>query len=446
MHPGFNDSEFANDCFRKLNFRNWMLFFERPDGVGNLLYQIHLLGRKREHIRWSYFFIERCLVHPSLLYVNDVLKFSDALSFRSNIHNYLLRRVLRNFRSWSRQQFSRNLREKRRMSWRTRQRTSLLLQLFWIHQNIFETNTAASEALRLVWNSVPDAHLSSEEINDIFKNILNSNEIVNLYKFYSEAVCEFHAVVEPRSLKHYCRISIRKSLCRNKQWIPEGVQRIGLPWASIHVIKLYQTLLKEKTGFHYHITYFLHPVLKDLENTASSEQRKEIVPPPYHVPSSITNNSSSSERLQKRAFIQISPKPDSISKSRPIAKKKCMKSIHFPDVSSSLKTLPSPSTVETTVVPSRRKKWLAALNWDIPPEKMQSVLKSSRLCDQHFSESSFTSTLKRRLIKFACPFAVEDNHLSSTSDDNLSSHQNLAVSQCASIVTPTVNDVKPSCS
>ncbi|XP_055953060.1 uncharacterized protein LOC129988814 [Argiope bruennichi] len=238
MHPGFNDSEFANDCFRKLNFRNWMLFFERPDGVGNLLYQIHLLGRKREHIRWSYFFIERCLVHPSLLYVNDVLKFSDALSFRSNIHNYLLRRVLRNFRSWSRQQFSRNLREKRRMSWRTRQRTSLLLQLFWIHQNIFETNTAASEALRLVWNSVPDAHLSSEEINDIFKNILNSNEIVNLYKFYSEAVCEFHAVVEPRSLKHYCRISIRKSLCRNKQWIPEGVQRIGLPVKLQSFLKL----------------------------------------------------------------------------------------------------------------------------------------------------------------------------------------------------------------
>ncbi|XP_055953132.1 uncharacterized protein LOC129988879 isoform X2 [Argiope bruennichi] len=466
-----------------------------------------------------------------------------------------------------------------------------------------------------------------------------------------------------------------------------------------------------------------NPVLKDLENTASSEQRKEVVPPPYHVPSSITNNSSSSERLQKRAFIQISPKPDSFSKSRPIAKKKCMKSIHFPDVPSSLKTLPSPSTVETTVVPSsdlplssvniatnsilqmpsivkststsfsvpnnnanhsqmsfkvkpailsilpltnssnlatnsfdklssdeklnseivlspsssenqikfdapcviasyrslkdlsahaievdsyesdtqfkppsiyekkskfllehvskkcdvikttvsssdqlscksnnkvsnsflcipksehssemelsflpsssslsqaykqnsdshspvlvntsqpsisssitfsksvlnsadvidstkvrnfiktepsdrdtntkileksfrrrdycalcnssgrtlfsfptdetRRKKWLAALKWDIPPEKMQSVLKSSRLCDQHFSESSFTSTLKRRLIKFACPFAVEDNHLSPTSDDNLSSQQNLAVSQCTSTSTPTVND------
>ncbi|CAL1295343.1 unnamed protein product, partial [Larinioides sclopetarius] len=52
---------------------------------------------------------------------------------------------------------------------------------------------------------------------------------------------------------------------------------------------------------------------------------------------------------------------------------------------------------------NRQKKWFSALKWNVPPEKLKYVLDNARLCNRHFSESCFSSTLQRRLNKFACP-------------------------------------------
>ncbi|CAL1296545.1 unnamed protein product [Larinioides sclopetarius] len=52
---------------------------------------------------------------------------------------------------------------------------------------------------------------------------------------------------------------------------------------------------------------------------------------------------------------------------------------------------------------NRQKKWFSALKWNVPPEKLKYVLYNARLCNRHFSESCFSSTLGRRLNKFACP-------------------------------------------
>ncbi|GBN73210.1 hypothetical protein AVEN_31999-1, partial [Araneus ventricosus] len=85
---------------------------------------------------------------------------------------------------------------------------------------------------------------------------------------------------------------------------------------------------------------------------------------------------------------------------------------------------------------NRYKKWFSALKWNVPPEKLKYILANAKVCDRHFSEACFTSTLKERLIKFACPHITED--LPSTTSDNLS-----ALPSPASV---EVSDTEPSCS
>ncbi|GBO36325.1 hypothetical protein AVEN_79708-1, partial [Araneus ventricosus] len=96
------------------------------------------------------------------------------------------------------------------------------------------------------------------------------------------------------------------------------------------------------------------------------------------------------------------------------------------------------------------KKWFSVLKWNVLPEQLKSVLNNARVCDRHFSESCFTSTLRKKLIKFACPNITED--LPSTGD-TLSALPS-AASQCISVefcdaehaCTESLMDAEPSCS
>ncbi|GBN30075.1 hypothetical protein AVEN_26595-1 [Araneus ventricosus] len=56
----------------------------------------------------------------------------------------------------------------------------------------------------------------------------------------------------------------------------------------------------------------------------------------------------------------------------------------------------------------RYKEWFSVLKWNVPPEEIKYVLNNARVCGRHFSESCFTSTLRKKLIKFACPVLTED--------------------------------------
>ncbi|GBM97525.1 hypothetical protein AVEN_197364-1, partial [Araneus ventricosus] len=79
------------------------------------------------------------------------------------------------------------------------------------------------------------------------------------------------------------------------------------------------------------------------------------------------------------------------------------------------------------------------------------VLKNARVCGRLFSESCFNSTLRQRLIKFACPDITLD--LSSTESDTLSALPSAAF-QCSSVEvcnaeplsSESIMDVEPSCS
>ncbi|GBO10378.1 hypothetical protein AVEN_111387-1 [Araneus ventricosus] len=46
----------------------------------------------------------------------------------------------------------------------------------------------ASETLRLIWCSVPDAYLSFKEIKRAFRGIFRAEELKNIYDFYAKAV------------------------------------------------------------------------------------------------------------------------------------------------------------------------------------------------------------------------------------------------------------------
>ncbi|CAL1281040.1 unnamed protein product [Larinioides sclopetarius] len=65
----------------------------------------------------------------------------------------------------------------------------------------------------------------------------------------------------------------------------------------------------------------------------------------------------------------------------------------------------------------RQKKWFTALKWNVPPEKLKYVLYNARVCNRHFFESCFSSTLRRRLNKCAC---TQINDLPSSASEKLS--------------------------
>ncbi|GBO42663.1 hypothetical protein AVEN_232628-1 [Araneus ventricosus] len=87
---------------------------------------------------------------------------------------------------------------------------------------------------------------------------------------------------------------------------------------------------------------------------------------------------------------------------------------------------------------NRQKEWFSALKWNVPPEKLKYVLANARVCNRHFSESCFSSTLRERINKFPCPQITED--LPPTASENLSALPSPA-SQCPTV---EVNDTEHS--
>ncbi|CAL1285290.1 unnamed protein product [Larinioides sclopetarius] len=99
---------------------------------------------------------------------------------------------------------------------------------------------------------------------------------------------------------------------------------------------------------------------------------------------------------------------------------------------------PGPALFKIPSNENKYKKWLSVLKWNVPPEQIKFTLNNARVCDRHFSESCFTSTLRKKLLIFAYP----NLHLPSASSDALSALPSTA-SQCTSV---EVRDTDPECS
>ncbi|GBN87755.1 hypothetical protein AVEN_81933-1 [Araneus ventricosus] len=85
------------------------------------------------------------------------------------------------------------------------------------------------EALRLVWCSIPDAFVSLQEMQEAYGFALNSTEISDVHTYYEEAIRQTVSCREPRTLSQYCKITVRKILHKNNQWLPDGITQLNLP-------------------------------------------------------------------------------------------------------------------------------------------------------------------------------------------------------------------------
>ncbi|CAL1270266.1 unnamed protein product, partial [Larinioides sclopetarius] len=103
----------------------------------------------------------------------------------------------------------------------------LMVQFLFIYY-VRDLTSSATECLRLLWYSVPDAFFSLEEIKMALQPGLSSETIQDMYNFYSEAVGAFHARTHPRSLKHLCRPAVRRILSESGFWIPDGIKLIDV--------------------------------------------------------------------------------------------------------------------------------------------------------------------------------------------------------------------------
>ncbi|GBN92522.1 hypothetical protein AVEN_135825-1 [Araneus ventricosus] len=231
LHVEFADSEFVEKCLTKLDFTGLLRHNEKPGIVGNLLHLVHRKGGRLEHKMWRCDFSDRCSSHPSFMYVGEVLKFLDAPHLCGRFV-HLFKKEISHFRHY----------RPVRLLFRSLllvsvRRCALLLHLFWTSMNEYRNPSAASESLRLVWNAVPDSFIARIEIKYVFGR-LGSEEVADLYGFYSKAVGECPEDVRPRTLKHLCRSTIRHQLWRSEQWLPEGIEQIGLPTRLQSYLKL----------------------------------------------------------------------------------------------------------------------------------------------------------------------------------------------------------------
>ncbi|GBN42791.1 hypothetical protein AVEN_236494-1 [Araneus ventricosus] len=106
-----------------------------------------------------------------------------------------------------------------------------MLQIIWMHIDCRQHHCieAASEALRLICCSIPDAYISFKEIKRAFRGIFRAEELKNIYGFYAKAVGEFFDSVQLRSLQHLCRSIMRSTVRGNQIWIPESLRQTSLP-------------------------------------------------------------------------------------------------------------------------------------------------------------------------------------------------------------------------
>ncbi|KAF8770353.1 hypothetical protein HNY73_017898 [Argiope bruennichi] len=220
--PGLIDSALFTKCLRTLDFGKWMRSNNKPERFFNILYQVHQTGRKQETMSWCCEFIVYGFFDASFRYVREVMKYLDGPKFCDPWQRLWQLAItyefsyLRRYRPFSVFEFGK--------------RDLMLVQLLWFYNQKGRDAAASLDAVRLVWNSVHDIFLNMDEMTTVFEKIgLTSNEIKEVYNFYFQAIDKLDCTLEPRSLQHYSRITVRRILYENNQWLPEGIKKIGLP-------------------------------------------------------------------------------------------------------------------------------------------------------------------------------------------------------------------------
>ncbi|GIX75892.1 hypothetical protein CEXT_416211 [Caerostris extrusa] len=106
-----------------------------------------------------------------------------------------------------------------------------------VTEKLFYNNEdqVAEDILRLIWKSIPDPYLSLEELDNVYTSLkmsftehMFSENITEIFNYYSKTVSKSELHMEPRSLQHLCRMQIRESLSQNFQ-LPKGLKQLKMP-------------------------------------------------------------------------------------------------------------------------------------------------------------------------------------------------------------------------
>ncbi|CAL1262113.1 unnamed protein product, partial [Larinioides sclopetarius] len=113
----------------------------------------------------------------------------------------------------------------------SRRRYSLWLQIFHAYcvRNQPPLHGKVSPTLRLLWRSLPDAFFTLEELQKAYAGVRGSRRVIGaVHRFYVRSIAGDLKSGTPRPLKHFCRTTIRKSLCYNLR-LPHGIEELRVP-------------------------------------------------------------------------------------------------------------------------------------------------------------------------------------------------------------------------
>ncbi|GBO14349.1 hypothetical protein AVEN_264458-1 [Araneus ventricosus] len=237
-------SPIVKGFFNKFNLREWMVENEEPEILEYLLYEARHKGIILEDGR-NYGLTDCCIIRSVYLNIGPTLKYNYAATYSMDICAYYLGSITF-FRVGTIGSVIRKAE-----TWMSRKRFYKLLQFFKIYSSFTCSGCRASEladaseAVRLLWESVSDSFLSSNEIMTVLGEKLTAKELTDMCNFYSTAVGESHSFLDTRSLKHLCRTAIRAFLWAYKLWLPDGIRRTGLPEKLQSYLNLEKVLQKQ---------------------------------------------------------------------------------------------------------------------------------------------------------------------------------------------------------
>ncbi|KAF8770122.1 hypothetical protein HNY73_017692 [Argiope bruennichi] len=219
LYKECSDSQLIVDTLKVFNFEMWTISENDPCQLEFFLHHVHTLKKEKEFLRTD--MIHFCLAESLYKNVEILFKYQDAP--RKSLQSY--------------QQTVSRLRNKGlglpegastipvEDGIATKDRHFLILQIFAI---FFTGRSDGLKALQMIWRSIPDPAIHLTELASLFPALRDTECIDEIHRFVKHITGEESLVHQPRKLKHFCRITIRKGLSENRNLFT-GIGKLGLP-------------------------------------------------------------------------------------------------------------------------------------------------------------------------------------------------------------------------